>query len=627
MSTLINNAGVQHYANKMALAENRKVGSKSLPTALNDIDSLIDEMKTNFDAEYGSPLHMELNNNDTVFSVGTGIEVDKRSEVENSFTDIELSGNTVVNQASNVNTTDIFYKQGTGFSNEQIKTLYDYKLMISTEVVQCASYKLWDVAGLKYGRTYTLIVDVINGTSRSLDWFISSTGYNLNGGFKVLNLESGARQRLVVAFTYTETTRVFAHSLLTAEESTEFVRYSSLMILEGDWTNRPIPRHFEGMKSIGEGTECTQVSISSIGRNICPVSEYSIYDIPIGQNMNGYRDTIICRNIPVKPNTKYAIYVKEIIGAPNQPMRVHTFRDKIPESGLTHVDCYNSPNRIREYTINQNIINGTITTESDAKYINLTTGGFSAESTTITYVDLQVVEGSTIGELEPYKEDKKEISLNEPLRGLPNEVRDTVEKINGEWKIVRRCGEVLIDGMSGNWGTSAITPQENTIIFQGDVVSQLVKPKSLAKSDKFTTYSDATKDEEGILPFSGTNSTRIYFRIKKSKLSSEDVVGFKQWLSENPTKVVYELDTPIMEDISPITLQCWKNGTISIDEVLPVETTHTVALNKPAQIKRNIEELTELRNRVKKLEDTLDIVSLDQALQFQLLNHSINLDK
>ena len=39
MATLINNAGVQHYANKMVLAENRKVGSKSLPTALADIDN------------------------------------------------------------------------------------------------------------------------------------------------------------------------------------------------------------------------------------------------------------------------------------------------------------------------------------------------------------------------------------------------------------------------------------------------------------------------------------------------------------------------------------------------------------------------------------------------------------
>ena len=49
---------------------------------------------------------------------------------------------------------------------------------------------------------------------------------------------------------------------------------------------------------------------------------------------------------------------------------------------------------------------------------------------------------------QPYKEDKKEISLNEPLRGLPNGVRDTIEKVNGEWKIVRRCGQDTLNGNS-----------------------------------------------------------------------------------------------------------------------------------------------------------------------------------
>ena len=97
-------------------------------------------------------------------------------------------------------------------------------------------------------------------------------------------------------------------------------------------------------------------------------------------------------------------------------------------------------------------------------------------------------------------------------------------------------------------------------------------------------------------------------------------------VKQNPTKVIYQLDTPIIEDISPITLQCWKNGTISIDEILPVESTHTVALNKPAQIKRNIEELTVLRKRVQALEDFYDQVALEQSHQLSLLNHSIELD-
>ena len=84
--------------------------------------------------------------------------------------------------------------------------------------------------------------------------------------------------------------------------------------------------------------------------------------------------------------------------------------------------------------------------------------------------------------------------------------------------------------------------------------------------------------------------------------------------------MVYKLETPTIEDIDPVFLKCWKDGTISIDEILPVESTHTVALNKPAQIQSNIEELTSLRNRVQKLEEQYNSTILTQAYQTILLN-------
>lgn len=54
MVKLIDNNGVQHYANKMLKAENRKIGDKSLSQALNDIDIKLNEMKELFEQEYGS---------------------------------------------------------------------------------------------------------------------------------------------------------------------------------------------------------------------------------------------------------------------------------------------------------------------------------------------------------------------------------------------------------------------------------------------------------------------------------------------------------------------------------------------------------------------------------------------
>ena len=100
MTTLINKESTQHYANKMVLAENRKVGSKSLPAALNEIDALIDEMKTYFEEEYNTPLETKLSNIKNTFSVGTSSKIDKRNELENSFTNVEINGKSLVNLCS-----------------------------------------------------------------------------------------------------------------------------------------------------------------------------------------------------------------------------------------------------------------------------------------------------------------------------------------------------------------------------------------------------------------------------------------------------------------------------------------------------------------------------------------------
>ena len=241
---------------------------------------------------------------------------------------------------------------------------------------------------------------------------------------------------------------------------------------------------------------------------------------------------------------------------------------------------------------------------------------------------------------ESHKEDKKEILLNEPLRGLPNGVKDTIEKINGEWKIVRRCVEVTLNGSETSWNRNTDLNGTEVLFFYINTKHSTSLPEGATKSngntvhiqcDSFPCY--ALKDRvnnknnniEAII-YSDSTNPLIQFHINKSKLTSEDVTGFKQWLSQNPTKVVYELATPIIEDISPVTLQCWKNGTISIDEVIPAETTHTVALNKSAQIQKNIEELTILRNRVKALEEQYDKTALNQAYEVELLRLDMQLD-
>ena len=511
MVGLLDNTGVQHYANKMVLAENRKVGSKSLPTALNDIDNLIDEMKTQFDAEYGSALDMKLENNKNVFSVGTGTNVDKKSEIENSFTDVELSGNSLVNLVLTKGS-NLFVSSGSGvafnttFNADLTRCVYTTK----KDTNRYITIKTGSKERIKSNTTYTLIFNILKNNISELQRGISIRGasdpyytqnvsdysfnihtdssFNITSGIKVISFTTGGNVDKYTGFG-------FGFPCITTNVAEQQFEIGDIVLLEGDYVNRPILQYFKGLKSVGEKDDGNhKISISSMD------------------------------------------------------------------------------------------------------------------------IDLQAIEGSTVDSTDSYKEDKKEILLNEPLRRVSNIAKDTIEKINGEWKIVRRCGEIILDDSLpyNNHSNDNVNFDEYKIFdFCANTVSQ-----ANSISDNFLqTANDRIVCHARI----------VYIRFNKAR-EINTLEKCKQWFKSNPTKVVYQLETPIIEDISPITLQCWKNGTISIDEDLPVETTHTVALNKPAQIKRNIEELTALRKRVQTLEEQYDQIALEQAHQLNLINHSIELD-
>ena len=643
MATLINNAGVQHYANKMVLAENRKVGSKSLPTALNDIDNLIDEMKTHFDAEYGSALDMKLNNNENIFSVGTGIDIDKRSEVENSFTDVELSGNSVVNLAD----------EWKDVTNETISFYYGAERCIckTSKLKNNTYYTL--IANYKINLNNTTAYDTMElGLSNSKNSVTShpskgetNYAFNVKDGLNVIkfNLSDYKHDE----YTYFNV-RPIRRGTAPVEGESVTLSCSDLILLEGDWTNKPIPQYFQGLKSIGEKDDGNhKISISSVSKNlfeptvsqksssITADTQYSIenngYSISISSSVN--RPTtetashIHFGEVKLKIGETYVVSADKMIKDTNTAT---------PQIRIAYWDKQNNRYVTIGYLTNHTSV-FTFTVESGKEYVALglySHGALLTNGQTVkaTYEGVRLYLKSTSNtSYEPHKSDKKEISLNEPLRGLPNGIRDTIEKVNGEWKIVRRCGEVVLDGnrtwtiWSNNTDGQNLTYNAYVYSADLDITKKTTSDSNLnVINDKVTNHYRSFIDRTGESII--VASSIIHLSILRTKLETQDTTGLKKWLSQNPTKVIYELATPIIEDVSPITLQCWKNGTISIDEVLPVETTHTVALNKPAQIKRNIEELTVLRKRVQALEDFYDQIALEQAHQLSLINHSIELD-
>ena len=621
MAQILDKQGLQHYANKMCNADNRKVGSKSLPTALNEIDIAIDGFKTLFETEYGTPVNMELNNNENVFSIGTGTNVDKSSEVENSFTDVELSGNSLVSILSSIYTT-----------SAEISTSYKH---IGDFIPNIKP---------KINQTYTILP-----LGRSDLTFSFASLYTENGGeYGIGNLRKfGTPFSFVLTKETTDIIkfRFYLHGNSVVIPNNTTVKF---MIIEGDWTNKPIPQYFEGLKSIGEKEDGNhKISISSNNSNLISEAQKE------WENKDNPRSEFI-RTIDLSPIIdKYGLIeytlTFDIKATKEGQCRVYAQNGSGSKYNIGYKDINVTTDYVRhKIKFTPTLTNPEITMTSLAFYSTYGSGVF----TTIKNIKLQI--GGTSSDFVPHEFNKKEISLNEPLRGLPNGVRDTIEKINGEWKIVRRCSEIILNG-SENWslwsyyGSNirddkdvsgfgvklplAVSTTSTKVICNNFATGGTVYN---ANDDNITNHTYYTKSKELIYCYYANADTNqmLGMSIKNSKLGLDSsnwnttvaLANFKNWLSQNPTKVIYQLDTPVIEDIDPITLQCWKNGTISIDEILPVETTHTVALNKSAQIQKNIEELSILRNRIEALEKQYNNSTLNQAYELELLRLDMQLD-
>lgn len=157
--------------------------------------------------------------------------------------------------------------------------------------------------------------------------------------------------------------------------------------------------------------------------------------------------------------------------------------------------------------------------------------------------NLQLEEGTTATNYESYKEDKRIVLLDSPLR--KNDVLD-LEKL----KITRNYGSATFNGSdSENWelGVSHI----NSIVFYKGLSGSRKYTQSTPGSllcDKFIyNWNVWSSEEEGVRI---EEYGALQISILKSKLETQDVAGFKKWLQSNPVTVVYQLATPVVEDIT-----------------------------------------------------------------------------
>ena len=144
------------------------------------------------------------------------------------------------------------------------------------------------------------------------------------------------------------------------------------------------------------------------------------------------------------------------------------------------------------------------------------------------------------------------VELNQPLRELPNGVKDTIE--NGV--VTRRVGEITFDGSSDESWNFDTTYKYAAIGING-VTGYNIGVKNILCDKLYVLNSNGSISvSTNVIRYgsSDNNNKILYVRIDDTITS---VSEFKTWLQSNPITVWYELATPTTEQITLPALPSW----------------------------------------------------------------------
>lgn len=215
---------------------------------------------------------------------------------------------------------------------------------------------------------------------------------------------------------------------------------------------------------------------------------------------------------------------------------------------------------------------------------------------------------TTHSNYEPYQEDKTQILLDEPLMRLPNGVCDEITR---DGKLIRRVGKIIFTGIE-SWKTAIHNNKSRFDLSLNGVKtpstwSDTAVPNMICSNLNVQTFKQIYTQGKSGINYYHANSDRL---IVASLGNSCSLVEFKQWLSQNPTTVYYELAEPIITELPAPYLRIFKDGHLTFNTLVAPESNHVVQLNKSGQIQNAIKESQFLDNRINVLENNYDNLML-----------------
>ena len=346
------------------------------------------------------------------------------------------------------------------------------------------------------------------------------------------------------------------------------IKGSKVRLLEGDRTNW-IPSHFEGMKSCFEDKLQDdgkyKMEILSNNKNLFDINTYESGLANIEFKNNGFR----------LYTTKSMSYANAVFRAKVKPFtdyRVYADIKIIKGSALG--DAYTTSNYWFANTLDT--FNSKNNTELSIRFYCTANVAMIGD---VEYTNVRLVEVGHNTDFVENKHNKIQFLLNEPLRAVGN-IKDKVYVKEDKIIVERNCGSATFDG-SDTWNLNKI--ENNIYTYSIRSTKFLTKMKvgtweTLMNNkcyiiDKCGTATTSTPKNEQLLIHNTVEDKFIWY----STPLFSTVQSVKQYLNDNPFKILYQLAEPVYEEIeysnNRLTLNSYDNSTLFYDSNIPVSNT------------------------------------------------------
>lgn len=360
-------------------------------------------------------------------------------------------------------------------------------------------------------KTYTLVVNVQGG---AVDF------KKFEGNEVIQTLQPGVH---VVSYTPNINSKVLLIAL--GEVGAKY--NMKALLLDGDFTNTPLEDipFVEGIKSVGEN-ENNKIVLKSCNKNIWTGD--TEYSLPFKHCVH---KQLLSKGTRFK--LSYELLSTDYL---------FVFLSNEYSSLINHDQLYqavvaNGKGKEISYVNSQTVINN----DEGYKYIYVTGG--VGNSSGIKIRNIQLEEGDTRTDYTPPLRNAQEIYLKEPLRSLTSTVYD---EIIGN-KITRRVEKLIFNG-SEAWVNVRERNLTNTMYFEIPMpirwktryhLNNRFRVKHTGDSASiWTTDSEVCNYDD--------YWHMLVVRIDRSKLTTQDLAGFKTWLANNPLEVYHEIN-PVEE--------------------------------------------------------------------------------